>query len=307
MQGLQALEPLVAVVEVRRAGDHQVQPGQLLLAQHIHELPQHVEGFFPRLGVHALDGLHLVQHHHQARIARLPQELEQADQKRERGLAVHLALDARNLGHAAVNVGLAAEPSQQALGLGELPGELCPVVGPQHLGEGGVTPRQLGQLVLQALLRGVGEGGIGLLDAAHPADLLAHLEQPAIHDGLEGADASVLSLQALHEPAVHGLEVVQGGVVDGDLHLAGGQAHGPGPRAQKPRGEGLARAVGSADPLAAPKAAGHGRQLAGHGVHEWVEPGGEMLQAPTGNHAATQGADDLVGLVSVHHFSPGGR
>ena len=62
-QGLQAL---VALEEVARAGDDQVQAGQLLLREHVHQLPKRIERLLASLRVHALDGLDLVEHDHQA-------------------------------------------------------------------------------------------------------------------------------------------------------------------------------------------------------------------------------------------------
>jgi hypothetical protein len=118
-------------------------------------------------------------------------------------------------------VRLACEPCQEALGRGEVALVRRAVVGAQHLGEGGVALRQVGELVFEALLGRVGEAGVVLGDAAQARDLVADLVEPALDDRLEGVGAVGGGLEALDEAPVHGLEVMQRRVVDRDLHLGG--------------------------------------------------------------------------------------
>jgi hypothetical protein len=266
-------------------------------------LPECVERLLARLRVHALHRLDLVEHDDEPRVARLPEELQQAGEERKRRLAVDLALGARRLEHAAVRVRLPREPRQEALRGGEVALVRGPVVGTEHLREGRVALREVRELVFEPLLRRVGEARVVLVDAAQPRDLVAHLVEPAFDDGLERVGTVGGRLELLDEAAVHRLQMVQRRVVDRDLHLAREHALAR-LRAQVARGEGLAGAVLAANPLRETLALRDEVEVLVHRTHEPIEPGGEVFESRVRHEARAERVDDGCGLRDDGHQRP---
>ena len=99
-------------------------------------------------------------------------------------------------------MGLASQPCEQALGGGEIAFVRRPVVGPQHLRVGGIALREVGELVLEALLRRVGEARVVLGDPAQARDLVSDLVQPPFDDRLKRVRTVGRSFEPLDEAPV---------------------------------------------------------------------------------------------------------
>ena len=174
-----------------------------------------------------------------------------------------------------------------------------PVESPQDLRVRRISARQVSQLVLESLFGGVSECGIVLGDAPQSHDFVSHSVEPALHHGLEGMGAVGRGLEALHEATIHGFQVMERRVVDGDLDLGSGKAPLASPRAEVTGSKRLARSVLPADPLGEALAACHEIQLLVDGLKQGIEAGREVLEPLAGHEAAAQRTHD--GLGFVHH------
>ena len=113
-----ALRP---VVEGGRPGDQQVQAGEPAGVHVVDELPQRVEALVAHVGADPLEGLDLVEDDQQPGMAGVAQDRQQSLQEAERGEVVEVALDACGAAGGGSDVGLAADPGEQALRGGQVP------------------------------------------------------------------------------------------------------------------------------------------------------------------------------------------
>jgi hypothetical protein len=299
-QGLQAL---VALEEVARAGDHQVQPGQLLLREHVHELAQCVERLLARLRVHALDGLDLVEHHHEPAVARLPEQLEEPGEERQRAWPSTLPLVPATLSTARSVWGCPASHAR-----GPAPWRSRPRAWRGGRPAAPARRRDCASRGRRACPRAAApsrrRSRVVLGDAAQPRDLVAHLVEPRLDDRLEGVGTVGRGLEPLDEAPVHRLEVVQRRVVDRDLHLGRGEPTLTRLRAEVARGERLAGAVLATNPLRETLAGRDEVELLVHRRHQRVEAGGEVLETLIRHEPAAERVHDRHGFRDNGHQRP---
>ena len=119
-QRLQPLHALRAVVEGRRAGDHQVQARETSRVDLVDQLPQGIQALVAHVAADPLDGLHLVEHDQQARLARVAQDGQQALQEAQRPEVVDVAFDAGGTLGGGGDVRLPGQPGQQPIGRGRI-------------------------------------------------------------------------------------------------------------------------------------------------------------------------------------------
>jgi hypothetical protein len=301
VQRRETLQAFVPLEEVASPGDHQIQPGKLLLRESVHQLPERVERLLPGLHVHPLHGLDLIEHHDETRVSRLTEELQKTGEEGQRCLPVDLALGARALQYGTVGVRLAGEPSEQALSGREVPLMRRPVVRAKNLRERRVAAREIRELVLEALFSRFGEPGVILRDSSEPNDFLSDLIQPSLDHSLKGVRTIGRGLEAFDEPAIHGLEVVQRRVVDRDLHLGRGELSLARLGTEVPHRERLAGPVLTANPLRETLPCRDEVELLVHGVDDRLEPRRKVFEPFARNHAASERIDDRCRLRNHGH------
>ena len=198
-------------------------------------------------------------------------------------------------------MGLPSQPGEQALRGGEVPFVRRPVVGPQHLRVGRIALRQVGEFVLEALLRRVGEPGIVFGDPAQASDLVANLVEPPFDDRLERIRTICRGLESLDEAPVHGFEVMQRRIVDRDLDFGGRELALAGFGTEVPRSEGLSGAVLASNPFRQALATGDKVELLVDGFNERVEAGRKVLEALVRHEPAPKGVHDRRGFRDNGH------
>src|SRR6185437_10069500 len=106
--------PLWPVEERRGASYHQVQVREPASVNVVDQLPESVQPLFSHVAPHPLRRLDLVQDKHQAGVAGILEDQQEAPQEAEGGEVVHVPLDARKPLDRRCNVRLASEPSRQS-------------------------------------------------------------------------------------------------------------------------------------------------------------------------------------------------
>ncbi len=150
---------------------------------------------------------------------------------------------------------------------------------PGHLGE--PREKQLLHLAGQFLLRRAGGEGV----------LLQGVE-PGIDHGPQRAGREAGGGEALGEPTVDRLQLVQGRLVLRDLDLGHGEVTALGPLPQPAGEEGLAGPVLTTHGLEHGPAGGDRFQFRVEGRLEPVEAGGKQVEPALGYGPAAQGVDD---------------
>ena len=80
-QRRQPLNALGAIVERRRAVDHQVQPGEAPGINLVYPLAQAIEPFFPGVSPHSLQSFDFVDYEYQSLVARIAKDGQNAGDK----------------------------------------------------------------------------------------------------------------------------------------------------------------------------------------------------------------------------------
>ena len=306
----QPRHPAGPVVERRRPGDDQEQPGVAPGVDLVQELPQGVERLVPDVTADPLQGLHLIQHQQQPGVARVAEHFEQPLQEPHRAEVVELAPDpGAPLGRGR-DVRLAAQPGRERVGPGAVAGHHRRPVGPQRLGEGGRAHRDRGKPPFQQRVHrlvqrilpasgqpGVGGGGVGLQG-----------EQPGVEHRAQRARRERRRPQRLAHPPVDGLQLVQRRLGLGDLHLGRGEPAPQRALGQVPGEERLAGAVLPAHRLERRAAPGHGIQVRVQGRGEPLQPHRQQVKTMRRNGPASQRAYHLTpapgGNLVVHARTP---
>ena len=219
---------------------------------------------------------------------------EDSLQESEGTEVVEVALDSgRTLGRGC-DMWLAGCPRQKAVGGGPIPGHTGLSVAANRCGKQRCLIAHCRQPVFEECGRPGDEPRLIQFGTLGKDVFFQHVE-PAVHNVSQGPFGCVRRCQPLHEPPVHGFELVQGRLRLGNLHLTCHEPLSASPIGEPAGEERLAAAVITPHRLEYATAGRHGFEIGIDCGLESFEAHAEGIEAGTGHRAASQRVDDLLG------------
>ncbi len=224
----------------------------------------------------------------------IPEHGEDALQEAEGAEVIEVALDAGHPLGRGCDVRLAGCPRQQSVGRAAIPRHACLPIPADGSGEEGRLIAHCGKPGFEQGIRASNERL--LVDIS---TLCQHIffedVEPAVHDVAQRTLGRVRRCEPLHEPPVHGFELVEGRLGLRNLHLARDETLPAGPIGQPAGEERLSAAVITSHGLEDAPSGRHGFEVGIDGRLESFKANAERIEARAGDCAPPQGVDDLAG------------